>query len=186
MIDTESGKYDYRGKLSRDDYSQMVMDNFQRTNRQVTQYMSEWMSRDTQFTTLKREGAMIEGSPDIKYDFYDAEAFITDSKKVDVGADYFNKHLEKGDMFILIININPNSMDEDTESELRFWVGDSKGIHSDKSLDNKTKLLSLPPRNLEIDLGNDNWKTLVNCKILQDFSDKKYPYNFAAIIEKIK
>lgn len=185
VIDTESGKYEYKGRLSREEYEAMVMDNYRKTDRQISAYMNDLLNRDTTFTLLERTDNVVDGEPEILYNLLEAEAYVSDSKKNEVDVDFFNKHIEKGDMFILRINVNPNSMDYDTESELRFWLGDSKNIHSDKTLDNKTKLHSLPSRTICIDLGDGNWKRLINCKILQDFSDEKFKYNFAVITEKI-
>ena len=76
-------------------------------------------------------------------------------------------------------------MEGDAESEIRFWVDDSKKVHSDNALDDKMKLKILPRRSLIIELPSNKEALLSGCKVIQDFSDKKFPFNFAIIVEKI-
>lgn len=186
VINTENGKYEYKGKLSREAYEEMVMDNFLKTDRQISQFVDEMMmERPHSYQMRNYYSKNDKGDfPEINYDLYEAEAFVQDSKKNDIEKKFFDEHRDKGDMFILILNINPNSLDYDAESELRFWIDDSKKVHNDKSLDTKTKLDFLPSRKLKIVLGQEQG-ILENCKILQDYSNQKYPFYFAIITNKI-
>lgn len=189
VIDTESGEYKYEGNLSREAYESMVLDNFLATNNEMNRFaynLAHGISNIDDRRVNRNSGNQGTG-PEIKYDFYEAEAFIQNSKREDVDSDFFKEHSSKGDMFLLLINVNPNSIDGDSESELRFWIGDSLKIHKDPTLDDKTRLETLPKRSLKIKIDDSDEKLgiLKNCKILQDFSDKKYPFKFAIIVEKI-
>lgn len=187
VIDTENGKYEYKGeKLSREVYESMVMDNFLATDRQVSRFVDNMAHGISNVRPSYGEynSRTERDYPDIVYKFYEAEAFVQDTKKNDIEQDFFDKHASAGDMFILLLNINPNSLEGDAESEIRFWLDDSLRIHRDYTLDDETKLKALPKRGLKIKVG-EKTGILEECKILQDYSDKKYPFKFAIIVKKI-
>ena len=184
VIDTESGKFAYNGKLSREDYGNMVMDKFLKTNNQMNRFV-ENMRRGILNTpqNVAYSSTVHREYPDIKYNFFESDVFIQDAKKQNIDETFFEPYIENGKMFILILNINPN-MEPDAESEIRFWLDDSKRIHNDQFIDTQTRLKALPIRGLKI-LIKDKEYILEGCKILQDYSDKKYPFKFAIIVEKI-
>ena len=88
-------------------------------------------------------------------------------------------------MFIIRININPTVLSSDGESELKFWVDDSDKLLKDPVIDKNTKLKHLPTMDLGIDIGTQRL-TLQRCKIIENKSNKNFPYYFAVIVEKIK
>ena len=186
VIDTESGKYDYNGRLSREEYSEMVISNYWKTTNQIDRFVGEMMAgvQHNRGMSEYKERA-VDGTPDILYNDYEAEVFLSDAKKKDVDENFFVNKNSAGKMFLLRLNINPNSMEGDAESEIRFWVDDSKKVHSDNALDDKMKLKILPRRSLIIELPSNKEALLSGCKVIQDFSDKKFPFNFAIIVEKI-
>jgi len=186
VIDTEHGQYEYAGKLTREEFSEMVLDKFWKTNSQMNRYVNDLrngVDRRGRMTDYRER--QVDDSPDIIYDYYEAEVVIYNSKKVEVTDEFFQEKFEAGKMFLLILNINPNSMDGDAESEIRFWLDDSKKVHADDALDDKMKLKILPKRGFIIELENGKEALLNGCKILQDYADSKYPFHFAIIVEKI-
>lgn len=184
VIDTESGRFDYNGELTRDEYGEMVMDKFLATNNQMNMFVDNIrrgisnVPQNIQFSSTVRRDF-----PDIKYNFFDTDVFVENGKKENIDETFFEKYISNGEMFILILNVNPN-MEPDAESELRFWIDDSKKIHNDPMIDTKTKLKALPQRGLKILIGKQEY-VLEGCKILQDYPDEKYPFKFAIIVEKI-
>lgn len=188
VIDTESGNYDYERNISNDEYSEMFVDNFNRTDKQINRYVNDLAHGVTLSSKIRSFGYEISNdrqkSVEDKYNFYEAEAFIQDSRRMDVGIDFFNEKIYDGKMFLLLVNVNPNSIDNDAESELRFWIDDSRKIHNDATLDDKTKMKALPSRQLKIKLGEE-YAIMKGCKVLKDYSDRKYPFNFAIIVEKL-
>lgn len=184
VIDTESGRFDYNGELTRDEYGEMVMDKFLATNNQMNMFVDNIrrgisnVPQNIQFSSTVRRDF-----PDIKYNFFDTDVFVENGKKENIDETFFEKYINNGEMFILILNVNPN-MEPDAESELRFWIDDSKKIHNDPMIDTKTKLKALPQRGLKILIGKQEY-VLEGCKILQDYPDEKYPFKFAIIVEKI-
>lgn len=184
VIDTESGRFDYNGELTRDEYGEMVMDRFLATNNQMNRFVDNIrrgvsnVPQNIQFSSTVRRDF-----PDIKYNFFDTDVFVQNGKKENIDETFFEKYINNGEMFILILNVNPN-MEPDAESELRFWIDDSKKIHNDPMIDTKTKLKALPQRGLKILIGKQEY-VLEGCKILQDYPDEKYPFKFAIIVEKI-
>jgi hypothetical protein len=88
-------------------------------------------------------------------------------------------------MFLLLLNINPNDIHNNAEEELRFWADDSNKILLDKTLDDRTKLKVLPIKTFGIELKGVDYK-LVNCKLIENRSDKKFPFYYIIMVEKIK
>lgn len=186
VIDTEHGNYEYEGKLSREEYSEMVLDRFWKTNNQMNRYVNELVSGvEHRYGVSEYRTQQEDNSPDIKYELYEAEVLLCNSKKKEVSDDFFYEKFDAKKMFLLILNINPNSMEGDAESEIRFWVDDSKKVHSDDALDDKMKLKILPKRSFIINLEDGKEAKLSGCKIIQDYASKKYPFNFAIIVENI-
>ena len=184
--DTESGKFEFNGKLSREDFENMSYNQYLSTNNDMNRFtynISHGISNVNKRMTDYAEGQE-DDSPDLLYKFCEAEVFIQNAKKKEIDKEFLLNHIEKGDMFILILNINPNSLDGDAESEIRFWIDDSLGVHRDDELDDKTKLKILPTRWFFLDIDGQR-AVIDNCKILQDYSSKKWPFNFAIIVEKI-
>ena len=75
----------------------------------------------------------------------------------------------------MIVNLNPTTIDPDAESEIRYWLEDSLRVWRDEALDQRTKILSSPERDLKIVLSDGVKHTLSKCKIFEEYSDEKYP-----------
>ena len=181
--DTESAKFEYEGNLTREAYESMVLDRFHRTDRQI----DEFMHRD-------RSNKFAYDLRDDNNDYYDGEdtdnevevqALLLDSSKKNFDEDFLFDMADRENMFVLIVNVNPEELDDGAESELKYWLDDSMRVWGDDDLDKKTKLEVSPPRNLKIVLSDGNKYTLQNCKIFEDYSDDRYPIYFAMIVEKI-
>lgn len=184
VLDTEKGKYEFEGKLTREAYGEMVMNKFLSTNTQMNRFVDNIAHGISNVAQNRFYNVDRTDYPEELYEFYETEAFIQDSKKNDIESEYFTPYIESEKMFILLININPNTLEGDAESELRFWIDDSRRVHDDKTLDDKTKLKALPKRWLKIYI-NEKQYILEGCKILQDFSNKKWPFYIGVIVEKI-
>lgn len=184
VIDTESLDFDFRGNLTRDEYGEMVMDKFLATNNQMNRFadnIRRGISNIPQ--NIQYSSTVHRDFPDFKFNFYETDVYVENSKKENIDESFFDNYIEKNKMCILILNVNPN-MEPDAESELRFWLDDSKKIYNDKMIDTKTRLKALPQRGLKILIGKKEY-ILEGCKVLQDYPDEKYPFKFAIIIEKI-
>ena len=87
-------------------------------------------------------------------------------------------------MSLLLININPNGLENNAEEELRFWVDDSMRIINDNFLDDRTRIKVLPTKTFGVEINNETY-TLKNCKLIENRSDKSFPFYFIIMIEKI-
>ena len=183
VIDTEHGEYKYEGKLTREDYDEMVLQNFLSTNRQMNMFIENMRNGISNMGRLSSKTYQIDEHPEIRYNLCEIEALLLDGDRNDIKPEFFNSHIENEDMFILILNINPD-MEPDVSSELKFWIGDSVGIHLDYTLDTATKMEYLPTRSFLIQLYDDFY-VMKNCKILQNYGDKRNKFKFAIIVEKI-
>lgn len=182
--DTESAQFKYEGTLTRDAYEDMVMDKFRRTDKQIDAFLHRDRSRDFSYDLRDNDGygEYYDGNDDNEVE---VQALLLDSDRNNFNEDFLFDKADEEDMFVLIININPEGLNEDAESEIKYWLDDSYRVLSDEELDSETKLKALPPRDLKIVLSDGNKYILKNCKIFEDYSDDRYPLYFATIVEKI-
>ena len=180
--DTESSKFEFSGTLTRESYESMVLDHFHKTNNQIDEFMHR--DRGSNFAyNLPENGEYYEGEDTDNE--VEVQALLLDSNKRNFDEDYLFDMVDQEKMFILNVNVNPEELDDDAESEIKYWLEDSSRVFNDDDLDKRTKLEALPTRNLKIVLSDGNKYTLQNCKIFEDYSDEKYPIYFAMIVEKI-
>jgi hypothetical protein len=136
----------------------------------------------------------VNKNKEIDYTFSESEALILDGDDYDIEISDLYDYLKAGKKFLLKININPNSLDGDAESEIRNWLDESNKVLNDTLLDNKTMLLSLPLRDFIIDtaLGDDDSSNPIfhirNCRVIQIYPKKEsgYDYYFAIMCGEIK
>lgn len=115
----------------------------------------------------------------------ECECFVTDSEDKDVTYYLIGKVIDSGRMAILKININPDNIEPDCETELKFWMDDSNNLLKDKSLDKTTKLKHLPTRTFKLELGGNDC-ILHNCKMFRHYDNvENAPFYFAVLVEKI-
>lgn len=199
VLDTESGNYDFKGKLTDEVYADMLDAETRKYNAAMERaaykaaldrddYLAGRKQYDvTDYNDSRYNVQNVSNSTTdfgVKYTWSEAEALILDGKKNDISEEELTKHIDKQDMFIILLNVNPNGLEPDAESEIRFWTDDSRKIHNDNRLDNKHKILMLPARDIQIEI-NEQFATLTNCKVLQNYSDSKFPYYLGIIVEKI-
>ena len=182
--DTESAKFEYEGTLSREAYESMVLDRFHRTDKQINDFMHR--DRRNNFAyDLPNETDEQYYDVDDSDNEVEVQALLLDSNKNNFDEDYLYDMADSESMFVLIVNVNPEGLDDGAESELKYWLDDSMRVWEDDELDKKTKLKVSPPRDLKIKLSDGNKYTLENCKIFEDYSDDRYPLYFAMVVEKI-
>ena len=183
VIDTERGVFEYNGKkMTREEFGDLEWEHFLKTNRQMNR-----------FTENIRMGiSNIQGNvrnyddkehPDIYYNDEEVECIVLNARREEVNSDFFKKHVDTGKMFILNINLNPDTMSGDAKSETRYWAEDSRRVLNDHTLSEEMQLRTLQPRYFFIEDG-ENEILLNNCKIIQIYSNKKNPFNYAIIVEK--
>lgn len=115
------------------------------------------------------------------------ESIICDSHKNNINEeDLVNNYLNSGKKFILILNINPITIEEDANEEILYWKGESMRMWNDKSIDNKVKLEYSPMRDLKLSLSNNDNYILKNCKIFEDYSDNKFTLYFAVLVDDVE
>lgn len=185
IIDLSRANFDYGRNLSNEEMANMEYEKFRRTDRQVDNYVTQMQYRkDNRWDVREARNYRRDFSNVIDEDEYvECEAFFADSKKKEVSEEFFSEH-DNGKKFIITININPNSLEQEAESELRYWRDDSNGVLNDKTMDNQTKIECLMRRDLGIELGGAR-KKLEDCRIIADFSNKDFPYYYGILVSKI-
>lgn len=184
VIDTENLKFEYKGrKISVDEYREMVYNHIQKNAKSIDWYISN--NKYTRFGhTLNINFEKVNDFPDFKYKLIECIVKTYDANLHEASEEYFHKMEDVGKMFITVFDFNPNDIDYDAESEIRFWRDDSSGILRDKMLPDDVKLKNLPIRDLYLDIEG-HVKHLQRCKIVEIFPSKKRPYKIAVISDKI-
>ena len=185
IIDLSRANFDYGRNLTNEEMANMEYEKFRRTDRQVDNYVTQMQYRkDNRWDVREARNYRRDFSNVIDEDEYvECEAFFADSKKKEVSEEFFSEH-DNGRKFIITININPNSLEQEAESELRYWRDDSNGVLNDRTMDNQTKIECLMRRDLGIELGGTR-KKLEDCRIIADFSNKDFPYYYGILVSKI-
>lgn len=115
---------------------------------------------------------------------YPCEAFMTHINDREICFDDIKQLSLDNKMSMFRLNINPNDLDYDVYSDLKQWIGESNNIKNNININEKDKIAILPSRNLNIEIEGNKF-TLNNVKIIKDYSDNNFPFNFVVLIEKI-
>lgn len=186
IINTDSLTYESNFDLSVDTYRKMVNDNYEQTRGMMNDfYQHGFSAMNNNYYDSGYNGRRDYSDVRDYIEYSEAEAMISDYNKKELNEEFFNNIINNEKMCILEIDINPNSLDYDTTTEINLWIGDSNNINKNLTLDNKQKLSTLQGRDLMIDVPNYNRLKLHNCKVLQDNSNKQHPMNIITIVEKI-
>lgn len=186
VVDTERGKFEYNGReLTRDEYGNMEYEHFRRTDRQVGRFVDNMARGVSNFDPYSNRFKNVSNSshPDIIFQDEESEVVVKGANRADMEEETLLSMVNSGKMFILILDINPDTVSLNAKSELRFWMSDSNKVVNDRTLPDDVKIKSLIGRDYGIKFGEHSVK-LCNCKMVQDFSAGNHPFNFAIIIEK--
>ena len=199
VINTEAGNYEYNGRdFTADEYFGMIRAKANQTRRVMDEFAFNYKSGfgfNVQGNTRGLyDSENVNKNKEIDYTFSESEALILDGDDNDIEISDLYDYVKAGKKFLLKININPNSLDGDAESELRNWLDDSNKVLNDTLLDNKTMLLSLPLRDYIIDTAtgdNDSSNPIfhiTNCRVIQIYPKKEsgYDYYFAIMCGEIR
>lgn len=185
IVNTDNLTYETDINLTVDDYNDMINDNFHR-NRQM---MNDFYKHGFEIKNNNYYGVDYSNksndSPNDCIEYGEAEASINDYNKNEINTQFFNNLITNEKMSMLEININPNNVDYDVESEIKMWVSESNNINNNINIDNKTKLSTLQGRDIGVDVEGIGRIVLLNCKVLKDNSTKNSPMNIVVIVEKI-
>ena len=170
--------------MTTDDYENAIIDNVYRNKTMMDDFTKHGFSvrNNNYYGVDYKDNNKRDVNDYIEY--YELEALVTMHTGVDIDINHFDTLVETKKMSILSLNINPNDMDYDVESEINMWMGDSDRVNSDNTIDNQKKILSLEGKNIKIDV-NDKKYFLENCKIIKNNSDRNNPLNIFIIVEKI-
>lgn len=171
VIDTENSKFETNVRMTNEEFEYL---------REQAMIEKNNINKGLINAPLKNEHI----NDTTKYVDYKCECLFLDAKKQEINEEYFEKLLENQKMFLLLLNINPNDIHNNAEEELRFWSDDSNKILLDKTLDDRTKLKVLPIKTFGIELKGVDYK-LINCKLIENRSDKKFPFYYIIMVEKI-
>lgn len=175
--------FDYNKNIDDRTYINMLNKNYAESYNDIDNYMTTGdkgqQNKYTYYTTIgNKKGDEI-------YEYNKTEASIKDMNGNDLLNETVNSYLSNGDMFVIIVNINPDTINEDTESELIFWIKESMKINNSPKINDDKKISILPKRDLKIKINNII-ATLLDCKIIDVYSNPNNgKFNFAILIKKI-
>ena len=193
IADTESGYYDYGRNLSDEEYLDMFIADFRKNEsdmRQVENIIREngrSLEKKYNISDIRRHnGNSKYSNVQEKVTWIENDASVSTMEHQNVSAEYLMEKAESKDMDILEVNfLYDGYMDNDLESELRYWTEDSCLVRKDHRLDSKTRVKRLPPMNMKIVIDDDVFN-LFDCKIVKDNSDRRNPFNLTLLINKIE
>lgn len=171
VIDTENSTFETDVKMTNEEYKYLEEQAIIEKNNINKGFINGSLTKEHFVNTTK-------------YNDYKCECLFLDAKKQEINEEYFEKLLENQEMFLLLLNINPNDIHNNAEEELRFWTDDSNKILLDKTLDDRTKLKVLPIKTFGIELKGVDYK-LINCKLIENRSDRKFPFYYIIMVDKI-
>lgn len=181
-INTDSIVCDSNIKISNEEYDKLVANKIYENRSDVESYLKYG---NTGIRNNFQQNSNVKDY--IMYSPF--EAYVTqynpNSSNNSVNDYFFEDAIINNKMVLLNININPNSFEDDAESEVKMWVGESIKIHNDKQLDNKTKMSYLPSYNLKMELTDGRQIYLNECKIIKDISSKNSPLNILIIVNNL-
>ena len=199
VVDTEAGTYEYHGRdFGMDEYFNMIRSRVDRTNSAMDAFAYNYrngfgIQRGNSMNRGLYDIENVDKNKEIDYTFSESEALLLDGDDNDIQTQDLYDLVAEGKKCLLKININPNSLDEDAESEIRKWLDESDKVLNDKKLDNKTMLLSLPLRDFIIDTDTDGDESkpifhIINCRVIQIYPKENggYSYYFAIMCGEIK
>ena len=183
-IPTINIKNDFDAKKHIDgaSYINMLNANYNESSNDIDAYMNNGYKANRNYSYYQK----VNYNNDKNYYSYNkVESNISDINDNNIDKNEILLYYNKQDMFVLILNINPDTLDEDSESEIKFWIRDSMKINNDQTMDDDLKIISLPNRNLKIEIDNKIF-VLNKCRILDNYSDIKIgKIKFAILVEKI-
>ena len=119
-----------------------------------------------------------EKNEEINYSSAKSRIYDISGSETDIHELY---RIQNKGMGVLIFEIFENQMEEQFESEFKFWKRDSMNINNDKSIDMDQRINFLPIKNLKFEI-DEHMFLLSGCKMYCDY-DK---YKFALIIQSVK
>ena len=182
VVDTTSGDFSYDRDISAEELMMLQDEQFRKTNRNIEGFMQGYDMRGVRhelFDPVSNRKIIdsINMIPVI--------CTVTDKVGgIEIPDDWYNEVVTAGRMSIMVLNVHGKDVDYDAEEEIRFWVSDSAMILDDRRLDKKTRLNSLPTRDLELETKDSKY-SLSRCKIVERYKGTGYLYSFAIITEKI-
>ena len=187
ILNTDSMTYESDIKLTNEAFDSMVNDNFQRSRGLMNDfYKNGFSARNNNYYNSDPYNTKRDYSNVSDYiEYSEAEALIKEYNKSDITSETFQSLINTQKMCILELNVNPNSIDYDVETEIKTWIGDSNNINSMPNIDNKQKLNTLMGKDIEVDVSELGKIKMCNCKIIQDNSTRNSPMNIIVIVEKI-
>ena len=151
------------------------------TNNSIDAYVH---GRSRQYVDDGLSKLNMDNIPDIKFITHEVKALVQTTNGENVTDGTILNLVDSGKMGIMLLDINPSEVEYDPYTELKLWKTDSSNILIDKELPDKVKITSLPKRDIYIMVGKKTLR-IHNTKIIEIYTDKKRPFKFAIMFEKI-
>ena len=116
------------------------------------------------------------------YDYQECEALVLNGEKKDMKEEELVEMTKEPQIAIIILNINPNSLTQESESELRYWIEESKRVLYDTEMPDDIKIKSLPFIDFNMETEGGTKVKLNECKFVKDYTTKEYKYYFAVLV----
>lgn len=159
-----------------------VLDNLRRTGRYIDAYLEGNQINDGYMRRLG-QSEFVNKVNDDKYSD-EIECEVLDSNRYDIHDDFILNNAMAGKKFVLIININPETIPDDAEEDVRFWIDDSIKLWKSNKFDNNTKLKFSRRANIKIELSDGEMYMLCDCIVFEQYATEKNSLRFAILVNK--
>ena len=122
------------------------------------------------------------GFDEYDYDYQECEALVLNGEKKNMKEEELVEMTKEPRIAIIILNINPNSLTQESESELRYWIEESKRVLYDTEMPDDIKIKSLPFIDFNMETEGGTKVKLNECKFVKDYTTKEYKYYFAVLV----
>lgn len=184
VVSYDDSRFDYHGEISEQDYVSSLYNSFNQSNAVLSRLQGQNMTGSIQ--ALRSMNGKINNNSkriDNIYKYLPVEVVIRDSDGDDEKIDNIISYYQSGEPFVLIIKF-PNKvgeLDEDIDSDLKFWVRDTRKVNMHPKLNADEKFLSLPTRDMRVMFGENSYAVFESCKILEKYGSWEY----AILVQKV-
>lgn len=183
----DDSRFDYNGKLEGQEYADYLYSSFNQTNAALSRLQGRDMRirNDSLYALRSMNGNSNNKTKRVNdiYTYLPVEVIIRDSEGDDEKIDNIISYYQSEEPFVIIVKF-PNKvgeLDEDIDSDLKFWARDTRKINSHPTLHPDAKFMALPTRDIRVVFGENSYAVLENCKILEKYGSWEY----AILVQKI-
>lgn len=182
-IDCDNISFDSKYELTSQQYIDNMKKEVDENGQEIFDTMSNGIEKIGDAAKFKINSSKNE-TEDI-YKYAECECIMLDINKNDMTIENLIKYFQAEETFAAFLEMNPDTMDEEFETEIRLWKNTHEKINGYKLATDEWKAFHEPTRNIKMSLdfenGSVSYADLKNCRIFEVYNS----YIFVVVVEKI-